>query len=118
MRPALRLQAQWMPALEVTEREGEFYIAVDLPGLKKEDVKLEVTPEGLAIKGERKSEKTETAKGYFRSERVYGEFYRFVPLPEGALAENVDARFKDGVLEIHVPVIKPEKPTAKEIAIK
>jgi HSP20 family protein len=113
-----RAETNWMPPLEVFEKNGEFCINAELPGMKKEDIKLEVTPEGLTLKGERKAEKTEEREGYYRSERAYGEFCRFVPIPEGANLEKLTARFRDGVLEIAVPVPKPVQPVARAVEIK
>jgi HSP20 family protein len=113
-----RAETYWMPALEVFEKNGEFRINAELPGMKKENVKLEVTPEGLTLTGERKEEKTEEREGYYRSERAYGEFCRFVPLPEGADIEKMTATFKDGILAIAVPVPKPVNPVARTVEIK
>lgn len=118
--PTPRLEAAWMPALEVFEKNGNLHIKADLPGMKKEDVAIEVTAEGITIKGERKSEFTEErkAEGYFRSERTYGEFSRFVPLPEGAMVDKITASFTDGVLEVITPIPKAEKVLPKKVAIK
>ena len=113
-----RAETNWMPALEVFEKNGEFHVNAELPGMKKEDVKLEVTPEGLTLTGERKAEKTEEREGYYRTERAYGAFCRFVPIPEGADIEKLSARFKDGMLEIVMPVPKPPKPIARAVDIK
>jgi HSP20 family protein len=110
----------WMPALEMFDKDGNLHVKADLPGLKKEDITIDVTAEGLTIKGERKAEFKEEKKdeGYFRTERVYGEFCRFVPLPEGASVDKIDAVFKDGVLELIVPVPKLEKLVPKKVEIK
>lgn len=113
-----RADTYWMPALEVFEKDGEFHVKAELPGMKKEDIKLEATPEGLTLSGERKAEKTDTHDGYYRTERVYGEFCRFVPIPEGADLEKLTAEFKDGVLEIKVPIPKPAKAAARTVEIK
>ena len=94
----------WMPELEVFERENHVLVRVDLPGLKKEEVTVTVTGEGLAIEGERKFETERTEKAWYRTERTYGRFFRFVPLPEGVKAEEVTATFVNGVLEVKVPV--------------
>ena len=72
----------------------------DLPGLTKDDVKVEVTGDAVIISGERKSEHEERGEGFYRSERSYGSFYRRLPLPEGASADDAQATFRDGVLEI------------------
>ena len=78
--------ALWAPDLEVTQDQGKLQVRLDLPGLKKEDVKVEVTDESLVVQGERRQEEEKTEKGYYRSERSYGRFYRSVALPETARA--------------------------------
>jgi len=99
----------WAPAVEVREREGNLIVNADLPGLNKEDVKVEVTNEGLVIQGERKREHEEERGGIHRSERSYGAFYRLIPLPEGANIEQAKARFNNGVLEVQVPIPKSQE---------
>ena len=106
----------WLPAVEVKQLEGKFLITAELPGLKKEEVKVKVTEEALVLEGERKLEKEEERKGYFHSERSYGRFYREIPLPEGALVEKVTAEFVNGVLEVSVPVAEV-KPKLREVPV-
>ena len=80
----------------------------DLPGLKKDDVKVELTDEALTLSGERKEEKEEKREGYYRSERTYGSFYRYIPLPRGTKTDTAKAEFHDGVLEVKMQVPKSE----------
>jgi len=94
----------WYPPIEVVEREGQLQVHAELPGLKPEDVKVEVTDDALIVEGERKYEHEDKKGGVFRSERRYGHFYREIPLPEGAAADQAKAQFKDGVLEVSLPV--------------
>jgi len=101
----------WSPKIDVFERDNRLVTRVDLPGVKKEDVSVEVTDGHLALSGERKHEKEEKKDNFYRSEREYGSFYRAVPLPGGVKLEDVKATFSDGVLEVSVPV--PAKPEAK-----
>lgn len=96
--------AMWSPNIDVRERENTLVVSADLPGLTKDDVHVEVTDEGLAIRGERKREHEERRQGYYHSERSYGAFRRVIPLPEGVNAEQAKAQFKDGVLEVTVPI--------------
>ena len=95
----------WAPQIEVFERDEKFIVRVDLPGLKKEDVKIEVTHDELTIEGERKLEKEEKEEGLYRTERMYGKFLRRIEIPEYVKAENAVAVFKNGVLEIEMPAI-------------
>ena len=101
----------WSPQIDVFERDNRLVTKVDLPGMKKEDVKQEVTDGHLAISGERKSETEENKENIYRSERSYGSFYRAVPLPDGVKLEDVKATFAGGVLEVSVPL--PSKGPAK-----
>jgi HSP20 family protein len=106
----------WSPAVEVFERDNNFVVRADLPGLNKDDVKVEMTDEGLVIQGERKREHEEKGEGWYRSERSYGQFYRLIPLPEGTNAEQAKAQFENGVLEVSVPV--PESQRRRRIPIE
>jgi len=103
--------AQWSPRVDVLEREGHFVVRADLPGLSKEDVKVEVSDNMLTIQGERKQEKKEEREGYCYSECSYGSFYRAIPLPEGAEPSKATAEFRKGVLEVAVPA--PSRPEQK-----
>ncbi|HEY7443109.1 MAG TPA: Hsp20/alpha crystallin family protein [Vicinamibacterales bacterium] len=103
--------ATWLPEIDVFEKENRLITKIDLPGIKKEDVKVEVTDGHLAISGERKTEAEEKKENFYRCEREYGSFYRVVPLPEGVKLEDVKATFSDGVLEVSLPL--PAKPEAK-----
>jgi HSP20 family protein len=101
----------WSPEVDVFEKDNRLITKVDLPGMKREDVKVEVTDGHLAISGERKSETEEKKDNVYRCEREYGSFYRAVPLPEGVKLDDVKASFSNGVLEVSVPL--PAKPEAK-----
>jgi HSP20 family protein len=93
----------WTPEIEVLHRNNELIVRADLPGLSRDDVKVDVTDDGITIQGERKREHEEEHEGVYRSERSYGSFCRMIPLPEGAMADQAKATFKDGVLEIVMP---------------
>ena len=96
--------AIWAPAIEVSEQDGNYVINAELPGLKPEEVKVEVTDDGLVVQGERKFEREEDQGGVHRTELRYGRFYRVIPLPEGAKIDQARARFENGVLQVTVPV--------------
>ena len=99
------------PAVEVVERDGKLLVRADLPGLKKEDVRVNVDDDGLVIEGERKSEHEESREGYFHSERSYGSFQRRIPLPRGVDLSSCDASFDDGVLEVKIDLPKENRRT-------
>jgi HSP20 family protein len=100
----------WTPQVEVSQRSNELIVHADLPGLSKDDVKVDVTDDAIIIHGERRHEHEEERGGVYRSERSYGSFYRAIPLPEGAITDQAKATFKDGVLEIRMPA-PPEQVT-------
>jgi len=109
--------AEWTPMIDVFEKDKRLVTRVDLPGMKKEDVKVEVTDGNLTISGERKREFEEKKDNLFRCEREYGSFYRTVPLPEGAKVEDVQASFVDGVLEVSIPLPVQQKPIPRSVEI-
>jgi HSP20 family protein len=119
-RPSLAFAApsaiSFSPEIDVFEKDHRLVTKVDLPGMKKEDVKVEVMDGHLVISGERKSETEETKDSVYRCEREYGSFYRAVPLPEGVKIADVKASFADGVLEVSVPL--PVKADAKPHTIE
>ncbi|HZI86098.1 MAG TPA: Hsp20/alpha crystallin family protein [Pyrinomonadaceae bacterium] len=108
---------EWVPQIEVLQNNGQFMVRADLPGLTKDDVKVEMTDDLLTLSGERKEEKEEKREGFYRSERSYGSFYRQIPLPEGAKTEDAAATFHNGVLEITIPAPKVE-PLTRKLEIK
>jgi len=96
---------KWMPPVEISQRDSQLVVCADLPGVKKEDVQIEVMHNKLIIEGERREENVQiTPQGYRRSERSYGQFYRMIPLPEGVDPDAAQATMRDGVLEIRIPV--------------
>jgi HSP20 family protein len=107
----------WAPPIETEEKEGKLYVRAELPGLSKEDVKVEVADDMLTIEGERKQESEKRERGYYRSERSYGYFSRSVALPEGANAETAKASFKDGMLEIAIDLPARKTPDRRRLTI-
>lgn len=107
----------WSPPIEVSEGDGQLKVHAELPGLKPDDVRVEVANDQLIIRGERKYEQEEKKKGLYRSERRYGQFYRAIPLPEGTKPEQAKAQFNNGVLEISLPVPE-QKSNRREIPIQ
>jgi|SRR5215469_1006377 HSP20 family protein len=106
----------WSPAIEVRERNNNLEITAELPGMTKEDVKVECTEEGVILEGEKRREHEHTEGGVHRSERSYGHFYRLVPLPDGAEPDKTKADFKNGILTVQVP-ISEQKRKARPVQI-
>jgi HSP20 family protein len=111
-------ETRWTPNIEAFERKGEFVVRADLPGMTKDNVKVEVSDGEIVIQGERNEEKEQKEKGYYASERSYGAFYRALPLPEGVKADDAKATFKDGVLEIVMPAAKLPEKHGRQLEIK
>lgn len=105
----------WSPQLEVYERDGKLHVSADLPGLNKDDVRVEVLNNQLTIEGERQSEQRDEKGGW--SERSYGRFFRSIPLPDGISADSASASFDNGVLHITLDAPKREEQRGKQIPI-
>ncbi len=109
------LEGNWIPAVDVEEKDGSYVVKADLPGLKKEDIHLELHDGYLTLKGERKYEHEEEKENYHRVERMYGHFQRSFRVPEGVTEKDIKAKYQDGVLELTIPT--PKKPKAIEVKI-
>jgi len=108
---------RWSPQVEMFERDNNLVVRADLPGMTKDDVKLELTDDGISIEGERRDENEEHGDGFYRSERTYGKFYRRIPLPEGVKVDNANATFNNGVLEVTMPAPKHEQRKVRHLEI-
>ncbi len=106
----------WTPAIDITEDNDAFLVTADLPGLTKKDININIKENMLTISGERKTEKKDENKNYYRTERRYGAFKRSFQLTDKVIADKITASFKDGVLTVNVPKAEEVKP--KEIDIK
>jgi HSP20 family protein len=93
----------WVPNVDVVQRGSELVARVDLPGVDLDDVVVEIGDDAIRISGERQEEHAEEDGPVYRFERTYGAFYREIPLPPGAMADQATATFNDGVLEIKMP---------------
>ncbi|WP_321391525.1 Hsp20/alpha crystallin family protein [uncultured Desulfuromusa sp.] len=110
--------ADWVPRADITETDDAFCITADVPGIKREDVKIDIDDHVLSIHGENKQEKEEKGKTHHRIERYYGSFRRSFSLPENVNEDKIDAVFKDGVLTLTIPKTEVKKPKSIEIKVK
>jgi HSP20 family protein len=108
----------WTPSADISETAGEYLIKADLPGVKKEDVKVSLGDGFITLSGERKEEKQAKGENQIRVERFYGQFSRTFSLPEDVDAGAVSAKDDNGTLTIHIPKKKGAKPKAVAIPVK
>jgi len=107
------------PYSDIKESKGEITAKIEIPGVKRSDIKLNVTENALEIKAERKEESEIKKKNFFQQERAYKGFYRLLPLPAPVDPNEVTAKYSNGVLEIRMPKLKIEhKKTKKLIHVK
>jgi HSP20 family protein len=92
-----------VPRMDMTESDKEFQITAELPGVDEKDLEVRVSGDTLTIKGEKKSEKEDRSKDYYRMERAYGAFQRTIPLPSEVVSDKIEASFKRGVLTVRLP---------------
>lgn len=109
---------EWAPTADISETEKEYLVKAELPGVKREDLKVTVENGVLSIQGERKQEKEEKGEKLHRIERAYGAFYRSFALPDNVSASDIHAECKDGVLFVHIPKMKAEKSKAVHIKVE
>ncbi len=107
-----------MPLVDIKDVGDNYLLEAELPGLKKEDIEIEVKDDRITLKGETKQEKKEEGEGYLRQERSFRSFYREIPIPENVKAEDAEASFKNGVLEVKLPKVEQKKLEGKKIDIK
>ena len=107
-----------VPAVDIAEKDGNYEITAELPGIDEKDVEVRLADGGLTIRGEKKEQKEEKQKGYHLSERRYGAFERFFAVPEGVDEDKVSAVFKNGVLTVTLPKTAEAQKREKKIAIK
>ncbi|WP_456432237.1 Hsp20/alpha crystallin family protein [Nitratifractor sp.] len=106
------------PAVNTREADDAYYIEVDLPGVKKEDISIDVKDNVLTISGERKIEEERKGDDFYRVESVYGKFERSFTLPEDVDADKIEAEAKDGVLTVRIPKAQVVEKAPKKIEIK
>ena len=111
----IEMDTVWKPTVDLSETEEGFEVKAELPGMKKEDIKVEMNDGLLILTGEKKQEKKDDKKNYHRIERAYGKFERSFRLPSNVKGEEIKAKYKNGVLTIEIPKSEEAKP--KEIAV-
>ena len=105
----------WNPVVDLYEKDDHFMIKAELPGVDKNDIKIDLKDRLLTLSGERTAENEIKEENYYRRERSYGKFQRAFALPADVDSDKIKAEFKDGVLQIEVP--KPEEKKAKPVTI-
>ena len=105
------------PVTDLSASDKEYTITVEVPGAKKDDIKIEVANNVMTISGEKKQKKEEEEKDFYRQERYYGSFQRVLPLPQDADQDHIKAEFNQGVLTVTMPRKDMPKPNVKEIEI-
>ncbi|MBN2029721.1 Hsp20/alpha crystallin family protein [bacterium] len=105
----------WSPSVDVVESEKNYEVVAEVPGLKKDDIRISIEDGYLTLSGERKKEEESKDKNYHRIERSYGKFERSFRLPKEVDTESIKAQYKNGVLKVEIP--KTEKVLPKEITI-
>ena len=105
----------WLPAMDLSENGDSYVLHADLPGMSEDQVQIELEDNVLTISGERRLEGPKSDGGYLRTERARGSFARSLTLPAGVDPERIEAKFQNGVLELHIP--KPEERKPRRISI-
>ncbi len=109
----------WLkPSLDISSDEKDYCVKIELPGIDASDISIEFTNNTLKVKGEKRQEKEETGKDFYRVERAYGSFQRILDLPEDSDADKITSAYKDGVLSITIPRKMLPKEDTKKIEIK
>lgn len=107
---------RWTPAIDVERKNGSLVVRADVPGIKPEEVKIEVENDILTVSGEHEERKEEKGKNFLRRERRYGSFSRSLALPAGVDAKKIKASTRDGVVEVTIPL--PSEPRQTKVEIK
>jgi HSP20 family protein len=108
-------RGMWNPAVDLYEKDDHFVIKAELPGVDKNDIKVDLKDRVLTLSGERTHDNEVKEENYYRQERSYGKFQRVFRLPADVDSDKIKAEFKDGVLQVEVP--KPEEKKAKQVTV-
>ena len=115
---ALSSDGFYAPAMDIAEKNGNFELTAEMPGLEEKDIEVKLTNGGISIRGEKKSDREEKNKNYYLSERSYGSFDRYFTLPAGVDATKISASFKNGLLTVTLPKTPEAQKSEKKIPIK
>jgi HSP20 family protein len=107
----------WTPAVDIAESENDYIVKVELPGAKKEDVRITVESNTLTIRGEKKQQKETKKENYLTVERSYGTFERSFSLPATIVSDKIDATYADGILTVTLPKSTEAKPKSIEVKV-
>jgi HSP20 family protein len=107
---------EWLPSVDVAESDGEITVRAELPGLEAQDIDLDISGDILSIRGEKKGKEEIKEENYHTRESFYGSFQRSIRLPAEVQSDQVEANFKNGILDIRLP--KSEKSKSQKIEIK
>ena len=117
--PARATPRGWQfPAVNVSQTEKDITLTANIPGIKEEDISIEVGDDFVDIAGERKAETEEEKKDFYRKEITYGSFARRIPLPTEVNPDKAEATIKEGQLKLSIPKLTPEKPKVTKIKVK
>ncbi len=116
--PVLAGSAAFAPRIDVKEDDVSYEISVELPGLEEKDIEITVDDGTLVLRGEKSGASEEKEGKYFRQERIYGRFERAFHLPDGVEAEKIEAKFKNGVLSLHLPKKEEAKKVVRQVEVK
>jgi len=106
-----------MPILEISDEKTEILVVIELPGIKKDELSVEVSENSLTIKAERGEESEEKKKNYYYSERQYSTFFRNIPLPEEVDSDTAKAKFREGILELRIKKAAKKK-NVKQVKVE
>jgi HSP20 family protein len=118
LRPLDSRSGIFRPSIDVVETDKDIRISAELPGMEEKDIDVSLGKDSLTIKGEKKEEKEDKGKGYYRMERSYGSFSRVIPLPTEIDQDKVKATFKKGVLTVELPKTEKAIKETKKIDVK
>ncbi|MBF0327521.1 MAG: Hsp20/alpha crystallin family protein [Nitrospirae bacterium] len=110
--------ASFSPSVDITETDKEIKVTAELPGMDEKDIDVSLNKDTLTIKGEKKEEKEDKGKNYYRVERSFGSFSRTIPLPVEIETDKIEAKFKKGVLTVNLPKSAKAMAEKKKIAVK